>query len=216
MAGLRIPTRDLETATAYVQRLLPDLEITEFASHDWVGDPYARQTWPMLRPGTRDDARTRGGQPASLTSRPPPAPGASPRPPTATIGAAYGLTESPNPPWAASFFFKDTATTEIFTASAQPGSPGQPPKTAGSQSSTAKSSAGPRPPDSAYDQHTHPRARKRGHGGAPRLRLSAPRTQMRRAARLMHTRCARRRASHRKTADQDHGRRHINGTPRRM
>lgn len=42
--------RDLETATAHVQRLMPDLEITDFASHDWVGDPYARQTWAMLRP----------------------------------------------------------------------------------------------------------------------------------------------------------------------
>jgi monoamine oxidase len=44
------PPRDLETVTAHVQRLMPDLEITDFASHDWVGDPYARQTWAMLRP----------------------------------------------------------------------------------------------------------------------------------------------------------------------
>ncbi len=44
------PPRDLETVTAQVQRLMPDLEITDFASHDWVGDPYARQTWAMLRP----------------------------------------------------------------------------------------------------------------------------------------------------------------------
>jgi monoamine oxidase len=44
------PPRDLGTVTTYVQRLMPDLEITDYASHDWVGDPYARQTWAMLRP----------------------------------------------------------------------------------------------------------------------------------------------------------------------
>jgi monoamine oxidase len=44
------PPRDLETVTTHVRRLMPDLEITDFATHDWVGDPYARQTWAMLRP----------------------------------------------------------------------------------------------------------------------------------------------------------------------
>jgi monoamine oxidase len=29
---------------------MPDLELTDYASHDWVGDQYARQTWAMLRP----------------------------------------------------------------------------------------------------------------------------------------------------------------------
>ena len=44
------PLRDLETVSGYVHRLMPDLEVTDFASHDWVSDPYARQTWAMLRP----------------------------------------------------------------------------------------------------------------------------------------------------------------------
>jgi monoamine oxidase len=44
------PLRDLETVNSYVQRLVPDIEVTDFASHDWVGDPFARQTWAMLRP----------------------------------------------------------------------------------------------------------------------------------------------------------------------
>lgn len=30
---------------------LPDAEVLEVASHDWVADPYSRQTWPMLRAG---------------------------------------------------------------------------------------------------------------------------------------------------------------------
>jgi len=41
---------DLEMVRRYVHRLMPDLEVTDFASHDWVGDPYAGQTWAMLRP----------------------------------------------------------------------------------------------------------------------------------------------------------------------
>lgn len=46
----RHPLHDLETVNTYVQRLVPDIEVTDFASHDWVGDPFARQTWAMLRP----------------------------------------------------------------------------------------------------------------------------------------------------------------------
>jgi monoamine oxidase len=30
---------------------LPNAEVLEVASHDWVADPYSRQTWPMLRAG---------------------------------------------------------------------------------------------------------------------------------------------------------------------
>jgi monoamine oxidase len=41
---------DLEKVRGYVQRLMPDLDVVDFASHDWVADPYARQTWAMLRP----------------------------------------------------------------------------------------------------------------------------------------------------------------------
>jgi monoamine oxidase len=44
------PLLDLETVSSYIHRLMPGLEVTDFASHDWVGDPYARQTWAMLRP----------------------------------------------------------------------------------------------------------------------------------------------------------------------
>ena len=34
-----------------VRELIPDIEVVDVASHDWVADPYARETWGMLRPG---------------------------------------------------------------------------------------------------------------------------------------------------------------------
>jgi monoamine oxidase len=34
-----------------VRELVPDIEVVDVASHDWVADPYARETWGMLRPG---------------------------------------------------------------------------------------------------------------------------------------------------------------------
>lgn len=34
-----------------VRELIPDIEVIDVASHDWVADPYARETWGMLRPG---------------------------------------------------------------------------------------------------------------------------------------------------------------------
>jgi monoamine oxidase len=34
-----------------LRELLPDIEVVDVASHDWVADPYARETWGMLRPG---------------------------------------------------------------------------------------------------------------------------------------------------------------------
>jgi len=34
-----------------VRELIPDIEVVDVASHDWAADPYARETWGMLRPG---------------------------------------------------------------------------------------------------------------------------------------------------------------------
>jgi monoamine oxidase len=36
---------------AALRQWLPDIEVLEAASHDWVSDPLAGETWPMLRPG---------------------------------------------------------------------------------------------------------------------------------------------------------------------
>jgi monoamine oxidase len=36
---------------AEVRRLIPAVEVVAVASHDWVADPYARETWPMQRAG---------------------------------------------------------------------------------------------------------------------------------------------------------------------
>jgi monoamine oxidase len=36
---------------------VPDIEIVDFASHDWCGDAYAGETWPMLRPGQLNGIR---------------------------------------------------------------------------------------------------------------------------------------------------------------
>ncbi|MEZ0053785.1 monoamine oxidase [Mycobacterium sp. MAA66] len=41
---------DLETVQAYVRRLMPDIEVVDFTVHDWITDPYSRQTWAMFRP----------------------------------------------------------------------------------------------------------------------------------------------------------------------
>lgn len=48
------PLLDVGTVSGYVQRIVPDVEVLDFASHDWVSDPYARQTWAMLRPNQLD------------------------------------------------------------------------------------------------------------------------------------------------------------------
>lgn len=42
--------RDLETVNSYAKRLMPGIEVLDFAVHDWIADPYARQTWAMFRP----------------------------------------------------------------------------------------------------------------------------------------------------------------------
>jgi monoamine oxidase len=34
-----------------VRELIPDIEVIDVACHDWVADPYTRETWGMLRPG---------------------------------------------------------------------------------------------------------------------------------------------------------------------
>ena len=41
-----------------VRELIPDIEVVDVASHDWVADPYARETWGMLRPGQLTGAMT--------------------------------------------------------------------------------------------------------------------------------------------------------------
>jgi len=47
----RIDGTDREAVQAALRRWVPDIEVLEVACHDWVADPYARETWPMLRTG---------------------------------------------------------------------------------------------------------------------------------------------------------------------
>jgi monoamine oxidase len=42
---------DWEAVQAALRQWLPDVDVIEAASHDWVGDPLSGETWPMLRPG---------------------------------------------------------------------------------------------------------------------------------------------------------------------
>lgn len=53
----RMRDADLAEVNRYARRLVPGIEIAEFASHDWCGDAYAGETWPMLRPGQLDGIR---------------------------------------------------------------------------------------------------------------------------------------------------------------
>jgi monoamine oxidase len=53
----RIRGADLAIINRYARRLVPDIEIVDFASHDWCGDAYAGETWPMLRPGQLNGIR---------------------------------------------------------------------------------------------------------------------------------------------------------------
>jgi monoamine oxidase len=57
---------DLETVRGYVHRLMPDLEVTDFACHDWVSDPYAGQTWAMLRPNQLAGVRALAAMPGRV------------------------------------------------------------------------------------------------------------------------------------------------------
>jgi monoamine oxidase len=42
---------DAEAVQVALRQWLPDVEVIEAASHDWVSDPLSGETWPMLRPG---------------------------------------------------------------------------------------------------------------------------------------------------------------------
>ena len=42
---------DDAAVTAAVHELAPEAEVVAVHAHDWVGDPYARGTWAVLRPG---------------------------------------------------------------------------------------------------------------------------------------------------------------------
>ncbi len=46
----RLDLSDLDAVAAAVHTLLPQAEILEVLSHDWVGDEYSRGTWTVLRP----------------------------------------------------------------------------------------------------------------------------------------------------------------------
>ena len=61
------PLLDLETVSRYVRRLVPELDVTDFSSHDWVSDPYARQTWAMLRPNQLGGVQDLAAMPGRVT-----------------------------------------------------------------------------------------------------------------------------------------------------
>jgi monoamine oxidase len=42
---------DLVAVQDEVRRLIPDAEVLDVASHDWVSDPFSAETWPMQRAG---------------------------------------------------------------------------------------------------------------------------------------------------------------------
>ena len=46
-----IDVTDLAAVQEQVRRLIPDAEVVDVASHDWVADPLSGETWPMQRPG---------------------------------------------------------------------------------------------------------------------------------------------------------------------
>jgi monoamine oxidase len=47
----RLDATDVRQVQAALDRLVPDLEVLDVASHDWTGDPLSGETWPMHRPG---------------------------------------------------------------------------------------------------------------------------------------------------------------------
>lgn len=47
----KIDLTDLDAVQEQVRRLIPDAEVVEVASHDWVADPLSAETWPMQRAG---------------------------------------------------------------------------------------------------------------------------------------------------------------------
>jgi monoamine oxidase len=46
-----IDVTDRAAVQDQVRRLVPDAEVVDVASHDWVADPLSGETWPMQRPG---------------------------------------------------------------------------------------------------------------------------------------------------------------------
>ncbi|MDN3460713.1 FAD-dependent oxidoreductase [Rhodococcus sp. APC 3903] len=46
----RIDITDRDAVEHALQEWIPDLEVLDVDGHDWVTDPLAGQTWPMLRP----------------------------------------------------------------------------------------------------------------------------------------------------------------------
>lgn len=52
----QIDVTDRAAVEAGLRQWLPDVEVVAVDAHDWVRDPYSRQTWPMLRPGQLTNA----------------------------------------------------------------------------------------------------------------------------------------------------------------
>ena len=48
---LRSTATTREAVQAALRQWLPEVEVIDAASHDWVRDPLSGETWPMLRPG---------------------------------------------------------------------------------------------------------------------------------------------------------------------
>ena len=46
-----IDSQDTAAVQEQLRRLLPDADVVEVATHDWVGDKFAGETWPMHRTG---------------------------------------------------------------------------------------------------------------------------------------------------------------------
>jgi monoamine oxidase len=46
-----IDLTDIAAVQEQVRRLVPEAEVLDVASHDWVADPLAQETWPMQRAG---------------------------------------------------------------------------------------------------------------------------------------------------------------------
>ena len=47
----KIDAADRAAVQAQLARLVPGVEVLEVATHDWVADPLAGETWPMHRTG---------------------------------------------------------------------------------------------------------------------------------------------------------------------
>ncbi len=51
-----LDVRDHAAVAEAVRELAPEAEVVAVRAHDWAGDPYARGTWAVLRPGQVHDA----------------------------------------------------------------------------------------------------------------------------------------------------------------